>query len=85
MGTKALATWEQCTKQLQILAADPASAASAVAAGRILVLCDKLDTLPAPPKAVWKKLIQQLKVRLPPLPLTLSVEHVTFSSAAERT
>jgi hypothetical protein len=84
MGTNTLAVWEQCTKQLQILTADPASAAAAAAAGRMLVLCDKLDTLPAPPKAGWKKLIQQLKVRFSPMQLMPPVEHVLLN-ALERT
>ena len=60
MGTNLAGSWQKAVKLLQDCSTRQAHSAEAEAALHDLIV--KLDGLPTPPKAVWKKLVQQLQV-----------------------
>jgi hypothetical protein len=61
MGTNVAGSWQKAAELLQVCS--KGSDSEAVAAWHsVQGLVLKLDQLPAPPKAVWKKLVQQLMV-----------------------
>lgn len=65
MGTNVAALWQKVAKLLQdcsTLHADSIEAQAALHSVHDLV--EKLLQLPTPPKAVWKKLVQQLQLRI---------------------
>lgn len=62
MGANVVTAWEQALRLLHDC--NPGSSRRSAAADSLSQLLDKLQQLPAPPKAAWKKLVQQLKVRL---------------------
>jgi hypothetical protein len=65
MGTNVAALWQKVVKLLQdcTLHADSIEAQAALQSVEF-ELVEKLLQLPTPPKAVWKKLVQQLQVRI---------------------
>lgn len=63
MGTNAAAMWDKVAKLLQDCSnMQPDSADADAVLDSVHRLMRKLEQLPTPPKAVWKKLVQQLKV-----------------------
>ena len=73
MGTNVVSLWQQVVGTLRDATKDPASCAdpllvAAVATSQGSTLVTKLQSLPPPPRSVWKKLVQQQQVRtaLPP-------------------
>jgi hypothetical protein len=63
MGTNVAALWQKAVKLLQDCSARQNGSTEANAALKGATdLIDKLTELPNPPKAVWKKLVQQLQV-----------------------
>jgi hypothetical protein len=63
MGTNVISSWEQVVKLLRGGTKDPASCADPSLYPRVVSLVTKLNSLPPPPRSVWKKLVQQLQVR----------------------
>jgi hypothetical protein len=63
MGAKVTAAWEQAVRLLHDCNIHSGGEQSACCAA-VEQLLDKLTALPTPPKAVWKKLVQELKVRI---------------------
>jgi hypothetical protein len=57
MGSSTVSLWQQAVKLLGDGIQTPADGIEALVA--------KLQGLPPPPKAVWKRLVQQLQVRTP--------------------
>jgi hypothetical protein len=65
MGTNVAGTWQETAKILQDCSTkQPGRAAARMAVCSVQNLLNKLLELPSQPKAVWKKLVQQLKVRV---------------------
>lgn len=63
MGTNVAGSWQKAVKLLQECSSKQSDSAEADAAEcRVHDLIDKLMELPTPPKAVWKKMVQQLQV-----------------------
>jgi hypothetical protein len=63
MGTNVAASWQKAAKLLQDCSTrQPNSAEAQTAVQSVHDLISKLMDLPTPPKAVWKKLVQQLQV-----------------------
>ena len=63
MGTNVAGSWQKAAKLLQEYSTRQADTQEAKAALRsVQELLVKLEKLPMPPKAVWKKLVQQLQV-----------------------
>jgi hypothetical protein len=63
MGTNVASTWDKVAKLLQEGSTkQPDSAEASTALVIVQHLVDKVCELPSPPKAVWKKLVLQLKV-----------------------
>jgi hypothetical protein len=65
MGTNVAGAWDKAAKLLQESSTKQPGSAEANAVLRRVQdsnLLDKLDELPTQPKAVWKKLVLQLKV-----------------------
>jgi hypothetical protein len=66
MGTNAAAMWAKVAKLLQDCSTmQPGSADADAVLDGVYRLMEKLVELPTPPKAVWKKLVQQHKVGQP--------------------
>jgi hypothetical protein len=64
MGTSAAVSWQKVVKLLQQCSIRQTNSKEAEAAvNSVNELIGKLHKLPTPPKAVWKKLVQQLQVR----------------------
>jgi hypothetical protein len=64
MGTNIAGAWQEVAKLLQDYSTkQPGSADANAALDQVQHLVAKLDQLPSPPKAIWKKLVQQIKVR----------------------
>lgn len=63
MGANVATSWQQVVKLLQDCSTRPTDSAEAQAALQSVhkITC-KLEKLDTPPKAVWKKLVQQLQV-----------------------
>lgn len=62
MGTNIAGLWGKAAQQLKDITKQPGSAEAEAALTSVQDLIDKLQDLPTPPKAVWKKLVQQKKV-----------------------
>jgi hypothetical protein len=65
MGTNVASLWQKAVKLLQSCSTrqfDNSDAEAEAVVHRVCDLIDKLKDLPTPPKAVWKKLVQQLQV-----------------------
>jgi hypothetical protein len=63
MGTNAAGAWQKVAKLLQECRTKQLNSAEVVPTLKsVQQLLDRLEKLPAAPKAVWKKLVQQLKV-----------------------
>jgi hypothetical protein len=58
--------WQQAVKALQEMTKDSSSCQSLTRYDALIALCEGLQNLPPPPKAAWKKLVQQLQVRKQP-------------------
>jgi hypothetical protein len=69
--------WQQAVKALQEMTKDSYSCQSFTRYDALDALCTKLKDLPPPPKAAWKKLVQQLQVRK-----QLKPSHMTKGAAA---
>lgn len=65
MGANVIAAWEQAVRLLHDCNRHAGSAQSSACCAAVEQLLDKLTELPTPPKALWQKLVQQLKVWLP--------------------
>jgi hypothetical protein len=64
MGTNVAGAWDKAAKLLQESSTmQPGSVVANTALRCVQDLTDRLEQLPTQPKAVWKKLVQQLKVR----------------------
>jgi hypothetical protein len=62
MGSSVVTAWEQALRLLHDCSEHPGSTRQSAAADSLSQLLNKLQQLPAPPKAAWKKLVLQLKV-----------------------
>jgi hypothetical protein len=63
MGTNVAGAWDKAAKLLQESSTmQPHSVVANTALRTVQDLTDRLEQLPSQPKAVWKKLVQQLKV-----------------------
>jgi hypothetical protein len=63
MGTNLAGSWQKVVKLLQECSTRQTGSTGTEAVIRsVQDLIDKMQHLPAPPKAVWKKLVQQLQV-----------------------
>jgi hypothetical protein len=62
MGTNVAGVWDKAAKLLLDCTTQQPGAEADASLLRATTLTDKLGQLPSPPKAVWKKLVQQLKV-----------------------
>ena len=65
MGTNVAGAWDKAAKLLHECSTKQAGSAAEAKAALLIVkhLIDRICEVPAP-RAVWKKLVQQLKVRL---------------------
>lgn len=63
MGSGAVGVWEQAVKALQVMTKDSHCCQSLTQYDAVDALAEKLKSLPPPPKAAWKKLVQQVQVR----------------------
>jgi hypothetical protein len=69
--------WQKVTKMLQDCSTkQPNSAEAVLELNSVTQLLDKLEKLPPAPRAVWKKLVQQLKVRVYPMYMTAQLRGV---------
>lgn len=59
MGTSVVGLWGQAVQLLRDATKDAASCADLSLFFRVKPVHDKLNSLPPPPKATWRKLVQQ--------------------------
>ena len=62
MGANVVASWQKVVKLLQDCSTRQTDSAAEAALQSVHKLTCQLEKFPTPPKAVWKKLVQQLQV-----------------------
>lgn len=68
MASKAVSLWTSCLKDLEQVVSGPiGDSADSTVTYRIKRCCEKLEVLPEYPRAVCKKLVNELKVRIDPV------------------